>query len=246
LTLNGNLDEIRPQGTVELQRGQVNLFTTQFRLARGYPQTAQFVPTQGLVPNLDVRLVALAPEATRRRLPTDPFSSEISDIPATNLGAVQSVRIQARVTGPANQFAENLELTSNPPRSEAEIVALLGGGFVDTLGRGDSTLGLANLAGSALLSNVQNVIGDALGLSEFRLYPTISTDEKRRTSALGLGAEAGIDLTPKFSTSISKILTGDDPPQLNLRYRVNDKVLLRGGTDFTGDSRAAIEYENRF
>jgi translocation and assembly module TamB len=89
----------------------------------------------------------------------------------SSLGSVRTVDIQARVDGPASQIATNLELTSSPGRSQSEIVALLGGSFVDTLGRGDTTLGLANLAGSALLGNVQNIIGDALGLSEFRLFP---------------------------------------------------------------------------
>ncbi|HEY9797744.1 MAG TPA: translocation/assembly module TamB domain-containing protein [Leptolyngbyaceae cyanobacterium] len=246
LTLNGSLDNIRPDGTIQLQRGQVNLFTTQFRLARGYENTAQFVPNRGLDPVLDVRLVAAVAEATGRRLPTDPLSAEISEGLATNFGSVQTVRIQARVEGPASQLADSIELTSTPSRSESEIVALLGGGFVDTLGRGDSTLGLANLAGSALLGNVQNVIGDALGLSEFRLFPTLSTDEKRRTSTLGLAAEAGVDISRNFSVSVLKELTTAAPFEYSLRYRVNNEILLRGATDLSGESRAAVEYERRF
>ncbi|GAC1490041.1 MAG: translocation/assembly module TamB domain-containing protein [Chamaesiphon sp.] len=246
LTINGTLDALRPEGTVNLQRGQVNLFTTQFRLARGYQQTAEFLPDRGLVPSLDVRLSALVPETTRHRIPTQSLSSEYSDVLATNLGAVETVRIRATVKGPANQLTENLKLTSNPPRSEAEIVALLGGGFVDTLGRGNTTLGLANLAGSALLGNVQNTIGNALGLSEFRLFPTIITNPKRRSSTFGLGAEAGIDITPKLSASILAILTASQAPQYGLRYRVNDQTLLRGSTDFSGDSRLQVDYEKNF
>jgi translocation and assembly module TamB len=246
LTLNGPLDSIKPEGTIQLDRGQVNLFTTQFRLSRDYENTARFVANRGLDPILDVRLIASVTESTQRRLPTSAVSSEISDAPALGYGSVQTVRIQARALGPASQLADNLELTSSPSRSEAEIVALLGGSFVDTLGRGDSTLGLVNLAGSALLGNVQNIIGDALGLSEFRVFPTTINDDKRRTSTLGLAAEAGVDISRSFSVSVLKELTTDQPFQYNLRYRVNDKVLLRGGTDFSGDSRAMIEYENRF
>jgi len=77
----------------------------------------------------------------------------------------------ATVTGPSQLF-DNLQLTSNPSRSESEIIALLGGGFVNTLGRG--TLGLANFASSAVLGNFQgtiNNIGNAFGLSELRLIP---------------------------------------------------------------------------
>jgi translocation and assembly module TamB len=117
---------------------------------------------------------------------------------------------------------------------------------VDTLGRGDSTLGLANLAGSALLSNVQNIVGDALGLSEFRLFPTIITNDEKRTSALGLSAEAGVDISRSFSVSVLKELTNDQPFQYSLRYRLNEQTLLRGFTDLSGESGAIVEYERRF
>jgi translocation and assembly module TamB len=226
----------------------VNLFVTRFTLARGYEQTATFTPSQGLDPELDIRLIASVAEVTRSRLPSSPLSSEINDAPslATNLGALQTVRIQARATGPASQLVDNLELTSSPARSRTEIVALIGGGFIDTLGRGDSTLAIANLAGSALLTNIQDAIGNAIGASEFRLFPTTVIAEKSRTSTLGLGAEVGIDISRNFSASVLKVLTAEQPAQYNLRYRVNDKVLLRGSTDFSGDSRAVAEFEARF
>jgi len=262
LTLNGTLSQPQPDGTIAIKRGQVNLFTTQFRLARGYTNTACFrstikqegesscpVRTQGLDPYLNVRLTAAVSETTQRRLPNDPLSAEISDAPSlTGVGSVQTVRIEARVVGPASQITDNLELTSSPSRSKAEIVALLGGSFVDTLGRGDSTLGLVNLAGSALLGSFQNVIGDALGLSEFRIFPTVITnDRNRRTSStLGLSAEAGIDIGRNLSLSVSKELTTDQPFQYGVRYRLNEKLQLRGSTDLSGDSRAEVQYETRF
>ncbi|MCP2731643.1 translocation/assembly module TamB domain-containing protein, partial [Limnofasciculus baicalensis] len=246
LTINGSLNNMKPKGEIDLRRGQVNIFTTQFRLAGGYNNKARFIPDRGFDPELDVQLVTSVAEATQRRLPNDPQSAEISDTVNTSFGSVQTVRVQAKVLGPASQLADRLELTSTPARSESEIVALLGGGFVDTFGRGDSTLGLANLAGSALLGNVGNFIGDTLRLSEFRLFPTIITNDERRTSSLGLAAEAGIDITRNLSISVLKELTTDQPAQYNLRYRINDNILLRGGTDFSGDSRAVIEYERRF
>jgi translocation and assembly module TamB len=246
LTLDGSLDNLRPDGVIRLTRGQVNLFTTQFRLARGHQNTAEFIPGQGLNPDLDVRLVTSVAEATQRRLPTNAQTAEIADAPDFELGAVQTVRVVAQVEGPASQLEDRLELTSTPARSEAEIVALLGGGFVDTLGRGNSTLGLANLAGSAVLTPVGNFIADALPLSEFRLFPTIIPDDEERASSLGFAAEAGVDITQNFSVSVLKELTTGEPFQYNLRYRLNDNVLLRGGTDFSGDSRAIIEYRRRF
>lgn len=251
LNINGSLDEIQPEGIIRLTAGQVNLFTTQFTLARGYPQTAEFVANQGLDPDLDVRLIASVPETTGYRMPESARSSEIADQPSySSFGGLQTVRIQARVQGPSSQLTNNLELTSSPARSQAEIVSLLGGGFVETLGRGDSALGIANLAGSALLTNVQSFIGNALGLSEFRLFPTLVRSDRKRdsrgSSTLGLAAEAAIDITPAVSFSILRILTTNQPTQFGLRYRVNRNILLRGSTDFSGDNRAVIEYETRF
>jgi translocation and assembly module TamB len=251
LTINGSINDIRPNGVINLRAGQVNLFTTQFVLERGYPQIAEFIPQQGLDPNLNVRLIASVPEVTRSRLPSEALPSEILDNPAptSSLGALQTIRIQARIDdAPASQLADNLELTSSPARSEEEIISLLGGGFVATLGRGtDSTLGLANLAGSALLTNIQGLIGNTLGLSEFRLFPTlIPSDEARGESALGLAAEAGIDITENLSFSVLRILTADRPTQFGLRYRLSDKVRVRSYTDLSGDSGAIVEYESRF
>jgi translocation and assembly module TamB len=148
--------------------------------------------------------------------------------------------------GPASALFEKLELTSSPGRERAEIISLLGGGFINTDGRGDTTLGIANLAGSALLTNVQGVVGQALGLSEFRLFPTRTSAQRSQSSTLGLAAEAGVDITPGISASVLRVLTSSQPTQFGLRYRINDRLLFRGSTDFSGDNRAVLEYEARF
>ncbi|MBW4681016.1 MAG: translocation/assembly module TamB domain-containing protein [Microcoleus vaginatus WJT46-NPBG5] len=246
LTINGPLYDLQPRGTISLERGEVNLFTTQFRLDGGYPQTATFNPGGGLDPYLDVRLAASVAEVRGSRQPITAGSSEINDAQRTGFGEAQTVRIIAKVEGPASQLFDNLELTSSPGRSESEIVALLGGGFVNTLGRGDTTLAIANLAGSALLSPIESVLGRALGLSEFRLFPTITTKDGTSSSSLDLAAEAGFDITRNISASILRVLTDDQPTDFSLRYRLNEQLLLRGSTDFSGESRATVEYDIRF
>ena len=250
LTINGNRNDMRPDGIIKLRRGGINLFTTQFNLARSNENTATFSPDQGLDPNLDIELVAVVPEVTQRRVPDSPLSSEINQPLSTELGGLQTVRVQATVTGSASQLFDNLELTSNPSRSESEIVALLGGGFINTLGRGDdSTLGLANFASAAVLGNFQGTItniGNAFGLSELRLSPTLITSEQASRSTLGLSAEAIIDISGNVSVSLLRVLTADQPTQFGFSYRVNDKVRLRTSTDLSGDSRAVVEYDNRF
>ncbi len=256
LTVNGTLDDIRPEGTIRLTSGSVNLFTTQFRLDRGYPQTATFVPAQGLDPTLDVRLATSVQEVTRFRTPGTSVASEIADEP-TSFGSVRSVRIQALVQGKASQLAENLELRSSPGRSSTEIVALLGGSFVQTLGQGDSTLAIANLAGGGLFNNLQSVITNATGLSEFRLFPTrirgnevqggrSGSGSTSGAGSLGLGLEVGADITRNISASIIRVLSANQPTEFNLRYRISDQILLRGSTNFQGDNRVTAEYELRF
>jgi len=252
LRVNGTLDDLRPEGTIRLTSGSVNLFTTQFRLDRGYPQTATFVPTQGLDPTLDVRLATAVQEVTRFRTPGTSVASEIADEP-TSLGSVRSVRVQALVRGRASGLAESLELRSSPSRSETEIVALLGGSFVQTLGQGDSTLAIANLAGAGLLNNLQSAISNATGLSEVRLFPTRIRGNEAKTASsssaagsLGLGLEVGFDITRNISASIIRVLSANQPTEFTVRYRLSDKLLLRSSSNFQGDNRVTAEYELRF
>src|SRR6476469_2064682 len=252
LTVNGTLDDLRAVGTIRLTSGSVNLFTTQFRLDRGYPQTATFVPGQGLDPTLAVRLATSVQEVTRFRTPGTSVASEIADEP-TSLGSVRSVRVQALVRGRASQLAESLELRSSPSRSETEIVALLGGSFVQTLGQGDSTLAIANLAGAGLLNNIQSAISNATGLSEVRLFPTrIRSNEVKTASSssaagsLGLGLEVGFEITRNISASIIRVLSANQPTEFTVRYRLSDKLLLRSSSNFQGDNRVTAEYELRF
>ncbi len=246
LLVNGTLEAPQPEGIIRLKRGQVNLFTTQLGLASGYEHTAQFLSDRGLDPYLKIRLATSVAETTSRPLPEDPLSAEVNDIPATNFGQLQTIRIEAEVNGFSSQLTDSLTLKSNPSRSKTEIVALLGGGFINTLGQDDPSLGLANLAGSALLGTVQDSIGQALGLTEFRLFPASVLDENGRTSSLGLAAEASVDVTRELSVSALKILTTEQPAQFGLRYRLDDSLILRGSSDFSGDSRATLEYEIRF
>ncbi len=251
LAINGNIAGILPEGTIELQRGSINLFTTQFRLARSYNNIARFSADRGLDPFLDVRLRTSVLETSRISVPSDVFNTnEIVDTPNFNFGTVETVRIQARVRGYASQLEDSLALTSSPPRSDAEIIALLGGNFVGSLAAsGDATTGLLNLAGTAFFGTFQNDLAQIIGLSELRIFPTqvIGEEENdRRDRALDLAIEAAIDITDNASFSVQKILTGPEPARFGLRYRINRNLLLRGSTDFSGDDRFLVEYEIRF
>ncbi|MCT7984195.1 translocation/assembly module TamB domain-containing protein [Laspinema sp. A4] len=241
LTINGYLEDLIPRGTITLERGEINLFTTQFRLMRGYDNVAIFEGT--LDPYVDVRLMATVPEV-RGNLVSVATSSEVNEAIDTNVGRVRSVRVLARVDGFASQLNDNLELTSEPARTEQEIVGLIGGGFINTFGQGNTTLALANIAGTTLLGDVQDAIGDALGLSEFRVGPALV--DERSGDRFALEVEAGVDITRNLSASLERILIDDSPNQFSIRYRINDQIILRGSTDFDNNNRALFEFESRF
>ncbi|OUL35441.1 hypothetical protein BV372_11400 [Nostoc sp. T09] len=244
LAVNGPLNQPVPDGKIRLNKGGVNLFTTQFNLARGYEHSATFRKDQPRDPNLDILLFAKVLDGN--------LTGDISKLNTTGLSSLETVRVEAKVKGPASKLNDNLQLTSSPSRSETELVALLGGGFVDTQGRGDSTLGLINIAGSAVFNNFQgafNQIGNAFGLSELRLFPTVISDNPeagKSNSTLELALEAGVDISSKISVSGIKILTANDPLQWGLNYRITDTIRLRASTNLFDDSRAVVEYDRRF
>jgi translocation and assembly module TamB len=258
LAINGTFDNPLPLGQVQLQKGSVNLFTTQFRLASG-PQTADFFPTLGLEPILNLRLYSKILQSTASPLSqrnsiarTSNNSSEI-DRPAqfstTSLGSVQTVQVEARIAGLASQLTQRLELTSTPALTQSEIVLLLGGGLVEQIGTGDNIgLGIVNLAGSNLLNTIQDRLSDLFSLSDFRLFPTLIRDTTKNNSAstFGIAAEVGTEITPKISASIFKILTNSETPFYSLRYRLNDQLLLRGSSNLSGENRTLLEFEQRF
>jgi translocation and assembly module TamB len=264
LNINGTFIEPSPDGTITLERGQVNLFTTQLSLSRDYQNTARFSSNNVLDPFLDVLLVGSAIETTGRRS----ISGEVSPTEkpdADSLGTVETVRVSAKVKGLASQITNKIELTSSPPRSQAEIVALLGGGFVETLANNNSTLGLATLAGSALFGSLNSEFNNAFPIGELRLFPTQIIDDQDNPdngTSDGIAGELAFNLFDNFSFSVLRILNINDiPTQYGFRYRLNKNFVLRGSTDFKaiqsdenlqtsnedqGNTKVLLEFESRF
>ena len=244
LKINGSFLQPSPDGTIVLKRGQVNLFTTQLNLSRDYKNTARFSSNNVLDPFLDVLLVGSAIETTNRSIPSEVSPTEIPD---SGLRTLETIRISAKVKGLASQITNQLELSSSPPRSPAEIAALLGGGFVETLSNSSGTSGLATLAGSALFGSLNAEFNNIFPLGELRLFPTPIIDENRDNDRDGLAGEIAFDLVDNLSFSVLKILNTDVPAQFGFRYRLDDNFVLRGSTDFQEDgTRGLIEYELRF
>jgi translocation and assembly module TamB len=253
LTINGTLAKPLPEGLIRLTGGRLSLFSTEFALARGYEQTARFTPSQGLDPTLDVRLTAIVPEtsATNTQVLESPLSAEVSDVSVNNFGTLRTVSVQARVNGPASELGDNLELTSEPSRSKGEIVALLGGSILGSFGQtADAGQGLTNFASSTILGGLQGTItaiGQAVGFSEFRIFPTPTTNnETSRASVLNLSAEGVFNINRNFSASLSRALSTDEALRYNVLYRLNDEILMRGSTNLGDENQFQVEYETRF
>lgn len=254
IALNGTIDNIQPSGEVLFQGGQVNLFTTSFRLAPGKTNVARFTPNQGLDPTLDLNLVTTTTDVTGGRINR---LNEFQGFPTPSLGTLTSVRVNARVTGRASQLESNFRnvvvLTSVPARSEEEIIGLLGGGFVVGQSQQNASLFLVNLAGSAFLNRFQNRLNSILNdRLTFRLFPALiptnrNSPNTSNSSALGLGAEVGIDLTDRISFSVLQVLTASDQPtQFNLGYQLTDNIRFSTSVDVKGEAAGLVEYRLRF
>jgi translocation and assembly module TamB len=116
------------------------------------------------------------------------------------------------------------------------------------LARLNPEAGVAGLAGTALLNDVVETLGDTLGLDEVRLSPVPPVDTRApRRSSVGLVLEVARDLGPTTSVSVQRSLTDPlQPTRYSARYRLSDQTLTRASTDFQGNNTLSIEFETRF
>jgi translocation and assembly module TamB len=263
LDLVGTLPDVKPEGRINLPSGRINLLTTAFRLT-GNDNYAEFRPGDEkidpyLVANLSTAVSDSAGAGSTLSIASPFPRNEISDAELNQLGltqgGVETIRIRAQVDGRASRVTQlqGVELSSTPPRSNSEIVALISGGVLTALestigsvsGGGDSFQGLIALAGSAVLNNIQEILGDSLNLSELRLF-SATPQSAQNTGELDIGGEVGVNLSPNISVSVQKVFTNLTPAVFNVRYRINDNLTLRGVTSyeqFTDNTGAILEVQ---
>ena len=247
MILNGTFLKPEPEGKIIISRGQFNAISTRFRLDRAYENFVEFKPNQGFNPTLNVRVSGSVAEITRAPIsskrPNDLFSP--NEVPVSNLGSQRTLRVQASVTGTA--LAPDIRLSSSPPRSQGEILALVGGGILQQQGGSDPASALVNFAGGTVLNFLQDAIGDALNVAEFNLSPVTTTTVGSSTGTLGLSAEAAIDISNSFSVALQRVINDStQPTNFSVRYRLAPNILLRGNYNTNNSTGLSIEYENRF
>ncbi|RMH75058.1 MAG: DUF748 domain-containing protein [Cyanobacteria bacterium J007] len=195
LLINGLLDDLRPQGTIYLKRGEIDVFSSQFFLTRAYDHRVTFDPNWGLDPFLDIQFGTLAFETPRiRELQRE--NSEIREDIVVSPRPDQ-IKITLAVRGRSSEIIAEMEndsdlidvveLSSIPSRTESQILALLGGQFLATIEEleGQSPRELVEFAFNRYV--IQPVIRDVLftveefvsgvgqkmGLKDLQVYPVV-------------------------------------------------------------------------
>ncbi|MGB3202944.1 MAG: translocation/assembly module TamB domain-containing protein, partial [Nodosilinea sp.] len=256
LEVNGTLTDLRPSGVLALDRGWINLFSTQFRLVQDAENTATFFPDAGLNPFLDVRMRARVQDTDVARITdVNPFNSAEITAPSgiTTFGEVEFVSVFASAYGyvsdlqdsaTASQAGELLTLTSRPSRSQEDLLALLGSSVVTNV-YGASLTQLAGFVGAGSIATFGDRIADAVGLRSFSIFPTTDTATES-TVGIGIGVEASFALGEDASVDVLEILNNSKPPQYGLSYQLSNQIRARGTTNLAGDNIFLIEYESRF
>lgn len=247
VSVNGTLADIQPAGTIELQTGEVNLFSSRFRLDRGAPNTAIFKPENGLDPILDVELLARVQDADINTLPPPSGGLSNSEVDAAafdTTGEVRFLRVRASAQGPASQITDNLTLTSRPSLDQDELLALLSSSAVTGLSNASLTQIGGFLGSGSRLSTFGDRIADAVGLQSFRIFPTTDASDDG-AAGIGIGLEASAAIGDRVNITIFDILNNNNLPQLGVLYRFTDELNIRGASNLN-DTDLEIEYRLKF
>lgn len=249
LALSGPIPGLYGDGTIALTQGWINTVTAEFFLEEGRDNLIVFRPESKLDPDLDLEFTATVPLQRRyniNRSQTLTARAEIPDIDPLGANTIfDDLLIEARVTGPASRLFENLELTSNPPYSQNQLLSMVTGGYLSDLEGAEPALPLGINLLNAFTADSQDAVGDALGLQRFRLTTTsLIPDTEGDRLSLGVGASLGI--TQNLSVSLIQVLNQAQPFAFNARYRIDQNWGVQGSTNFRNDSRLFLEYRLNF
>ncbi|MEO1001550.1 MAG: translocation/assembly module TamB domain-containing protein [Cyanobacteria bacterium J06638_7] len=267
LRIDGPLSpDLEARGVVKLERGRLNLFTTNFYLDRNSPNVAVFAPSLGLVPFLDITLRTRVSDTIAPGVVSGSAGSSINATAisqeerrsgVSSLDQLNLVQVFLSVSGPANRVADGISLRSTPPLPEDRLLALIGGNSLAGLGGSAAGTALATVVGQTLLSPLLGTLGEAFGERlSFALYPAfvsqrVDNDSNRRSGRvppqLVLATEVGVDVSPQFNFSVIAAPNRSDvPPQVNLTFRASELLNLQGSLDAQGAWQTQLQVFFRF
>lgn len=258
--------DVRLSGVVRLLKGQINVFTSFLRLDPDSPNVAVFTPSLGLIPYLDLALTTRVSDQVRTidgaAVPTDRLQGAFSSLDRLNL-----VKVNVRVSGPADRIGENIVIRSSPPLPRERLVALLGGNTLAGLSGGDAGTALVTVLGQTLLTPVVGGLTELLGQRlNVALYPTyldptllrgataqdgqargVRPSSRRVPLQLVLGSEVGLDITDRLNLSVLAAPNRSDiPPEATLRFQASDLLGVQGSIDQEGRWQTQLQMFLRF
>lgn len=266
LRLDGPLGpDIEARGVVKLERGRLNLFTTNFFLDRNAPNVAVFTPSLGLVPFLDITLRSRVSDTLTAGGVVSGSAATSTYAPSlaqqqngfSSFSQLNLVQVFLSVSGPADRIADNISLRSTPALPEERLLALIGGNSLAGLEGSAAGAALATVLGQTLLSPVLGTLGEVFDERiSFALYPTyvsqrVSSRSQQRSGevppVLVLATEVGMDVSEQFNVSVLAAPNRTDvPPQLNLTWRASDLVNVQGSVDTEGAWQTQLQVFFRF
>jgi len=256
LTLTGTMGlDLQARGLVKLLRGQVNLFTSQFRLDPDAPNVVVFSADSGLIPYLDVTM--WTQEADTGQGPGRDLAAVSAEETTGSTTAffdnLSLVRIQAVVDGPADQFPATLRLQSRPPRSQEELLALIGGNSVNRLVQGSTNSRLFSIVGQPLVDPVLNRLGYALdqriifSITPTSFTPAGASDSQQATEEFVLAGELGLSVSDRVDVAVLGALNRSDlPPQAKLRVQFTPAIATEITAERGGYAKGILQFSSRF
>ena len=244
--------DLRPVGLVEFLQGRVNLFTSQFRLDPDARNVALFTPSSGIIPYLDVVMWSQEADTGQGQDLATVSAAEIVGS-TTAFDDLNLVRVQAVVQGPADDFPAILRLQSRPPRSQEELVDLIGGNSVNRLVQGSTDSRLFSVVGQPLLAPILNNVSHALGQrTTFAITPTSFTPpadsgSQQAAQEFVLAGELGVNLSDRVDVSVLGALNRNDlPPQVKLSIRFTPTMTAEITTDRGDYVKGVLQFSSRF
>lgn len=180
--------------------------------------TADFASFRGVIPVLDVQAETRVPDAT----------------------------IGLGVTGPANDL--QLQLTSNPPMSEQEIITklTLPGRLSQLIQNGRDGAWEEELIrlfddelSSQVMGGIESVVRRALQLDEFRIRKAFSEENVQ--------LQFGKYLVNNLYVTYTRTLDTEDPLEyLGFEYRIKPNIIFNNSISSDGELRLGLETKFRF
>ena len=267
VTLNGPLDpSLQARGLIRLNSGRIWIPPlAPLRLDPQEENVAVFTPSLGLVPYVDIALQARVSDTVSAGTSDQITTANLFALNGTGsspagVGQLRLVKVMVQATGPANRLGDskNLVLRSSPPMSEQQLLGLIGGNSLASLG---STGGaaLATMLSQSLLSPVLGTLTDVMGqrlqIAIFPTYvnPEVKSEEERTSGrvspTLTWVTEFGVALTDRFNLSVLMAPNTTDvdvPPQGTVSYRLTPNTTMSASMDADGTWQSQLQVFFRF